>query len=135
MKDIIAGFFIIFEDQFSVGDYIRINPFEGEVLEIGLRTTKLKSKIGELHVIPNGSIIQVTNFSILNSLSIVDIVIPNDEKSELAERVIRQQLSGLEAKIDEIVTAPELKGIETHSPEELVLRIVTGTKPLKEKMK
>ena len=78
VKDIISGFFIIFEDQFSVGDYIKINPFEGEVLEIGLRTTKLKSKIGELHVIPNGSIIQVTNFSILNSVSIVDVTIPNN---------------------------------------------------------
>lgn len=132
VKDIIAGFFIIFEDQFSVGDYIKINPFEGEVLEIGLRTTKLKSKTGELHVIPNGSIIQVTNFSILNSVSTVDIVILNNENSGLVEQVIRQQLSGLETRIDEIVTAPELKGIETYSSEEVVLRIVTETKPMQE---
>jgi moderate conductance mechanosensitive channel len=132
VKDIISGFFVIFEDQFSVGDYIRINTFEGEVLEIGLRTTKLKSKIGELHVIPNGSIIQVTNFSILNSVSIVDVVIPNNDKVELAEQIIQQHLSGLETKIEEIVKKPELKGIETHSPEEIVLRIVTETKPMKE---
>jgi moderate conductance mechanosensitive channel len=132
VKDIISGFFVIFEDQFSVGDYIKINPFEGEVLEIGLRTTKLKSKTGELHVIPNGSIIQVTNYSILNSVSIVDVAIANDQKSELAEKLIQQQLSGLEMKIEDIVTSPVLKGIETHSPEELVLRIVTETKPMKE---
>ena len=132
VKDIISGFFVIFEDQFSVGDYIKINTFEGEVLEIGLRTTKLKSKIGELHVIPNGSIIQVTNYSILNSVSIVDVTIPNDQKSELAEKLIQQQLSGLETKVEDIVTSPVLTGIETHSPEELVLRIVTETKPLKE---
>lgn len=132
VKDIISGFFVIFEDQFSVGDYIRINTFEGEVLEIGLRTTKLKSKIGELHVIPNGSIIQVTNFSILNSVSIVDVVIPNNDKVELAEKIIQQHLSELETKIEEIVKTPELKGIETHSPEEIVLRIVTETKPMKE---
>ena len=48
VKDIISGFFVIFEDQFSVGDYIKINTFEGEVLEIGLRTTKLKSKTGRV---------------------------------------------------------------------------------------
>ena len=132
VKDIISGFFVIFEDQFSVGDYIKINPFEGEVLEIGLRTTKLKSKTGELHVIPNGSIIQVTNYSILNSVSIVDVTIPNDQKSELAEKLIQQQLSGLETKVEDIVTSPVLTGIETHSPEGLVLRIVTETKPLKE---
>jgi small-conductance mechanosensitive channel len=132
VKDIISGFFVIFEDQFSVGDYIKINTFEGEVLEVGLRTTKLKSKKGELHVIPNGSIIQVTNFSVLNSVSIVDFIIPNDEKSQLAEKLIQQQLNGLEIKIEEIVKAPELKGIETYSPEELVLRVVTETKPLKQ---
>ena len=132
VKDIISGFFIIFEDQFSVGDYIKINTFEGEVLEIGLRTTKLKSKTGELHVIPNGSIIQVTNYSILNSVSNVDIIIPNNDQAQLAEKLIQQQLMGLESKIEEIVKSPELKGIETHSPEELVLRIVTETKPMKE---
>ena len=86
VKDIISGFFIIFEDQFSVGDYIKINTFEGEVLEIGLRTTKLKSKMGELHVIPNGSIIQVTNYSILNSMSVVDITVPNNDQVELARK-------------------------------------------------
>ena len=132
VKDIISGFFVIFEDQFSVGDYIKINTFEGEVLEIGLRTTKLKSKTGELHVIPNGSIVQVTNFSILNSVSIVDIIIPNNDQVELAEKLIQQRLSGLETKIEEIVKPSELKGIETHTPEELVLRIVTETKPMKE---
>ena len=41
VKDVITGFFIIFEDQFGVGDYIKINAAEGTVVEIGLRTTKL----------------------------------------------------------------------------------------------
>lgn len=132
VKDIISGFFVIFEDQFSVGDYIKINTFEGEVLEIGLRTTKLKSKTGELHVIPNGSIIQVTNYSILNSVSIVDIIIPNNNQAGLAEKLIQQQLVGLETKMNEIVKSPELKGMEAHSPEELVFRIVTETRPMKE---
>ena len=55
------------------------------------------------------------------------------EKVELAEKLIQQQLSGLETKIEDIVKLTGLKGIETHSPEELVLRIVTETKPMKEK--
>ncbi len=49
VKDVITGFFIIFEDQFSVGDVIRVGQFEGTVEEIGLRTTKIKSWTGELH--------------------------------------------------------------------------------------
>ena len=53
-------------------------------------------------------------------------------KLSLQKQIIQQQLSGLETKIEEIVKPPELKGIETYSPEEIVLRIVTETKPMKE---
>lgn len=64
VKDVITGFFIIFEDQFSVGDQVKINGFDGVVEEIGLRTTKIKGENKERHIIPNGSIILVTNLSI-----------------------------------------------------------------------
>ncbi len=69
VKDIITGFFIIFEDQFSVGDYVRVGTFEGTVEEIGLRTTKIKSWTGEINILPNGSIVEVTNFSLHNSVA------------------------------------------------------------------
>ena len=62
VRDVITGFFIIFEDQFSVGDYVRIGQAEGTVQEIGLRTTKLKGLNGEIHIFPNGTIIEVVNF-------------------------------------------------------------------------
>ncbi|MFB5284353.1 mechanosensitive ion channel family protein [Peribacillus sp. Hz7] len=132
VKDVISGFFVIFEDQFSVGDYIKINTFEGEVLEIGLRTTKLKSKTGELHLIPNGSILQVTNYSILNSVSIVDMTIVNDDRLELAEKLIYEKLSQLERKADEIVKVLELEESEILESGEIVLRITTETKPTKQ---
>src|SRR5690625_635199 len=76
VKDIIAGFFIVFEDQFSVGDYVSVSGAEGTVEEIGLRTTKIKSWTGERFVIPNGNISEVINYSIHNGLAIVDINIP-----------------------------------------------------------
>ncbi|RID82947.1 mechanosensitive ion channel family protein [Peribacillus asahii] len=132
VKDIISGFFVIFEDQFSVGDYIKINTFEGEVLEIGLRTTKLKSKTGELHLIPNGSILQVTNYSILNSVSIVDMTIANDDRLELAEKLIYEKLGQLERKVDEIVKVLELEESEILDSGEIVLRITTETQPTKQ---
>ena len=75
MKDVITGLFILLEDQFSVGDYVKIGQFEGVVLEIGLRTTKVKSWTGEIHTLPNGSIIQVTNYSVSNSVAFVDVSI------------------------------------------------------------
>ena len=71
MKDVITGLFILLEDQFSVGDYVKIGQFEGVVLEIGLRTTKVKSWTGEIHTLPNGSIIQVTNYSVSNIVALL----------------------------------------------------------------
>lgn len=131
VKDIITGFFIIFEDHFSVGDYIKINTFEGEVLEIGLRTTKIKSSIGELHLIPNGSILQVTNYSIINSKAMVDVTIPNEGSMELVEKLLNSHLDGLAKKYDDLVRDPELLGIETITPEEVVLRVTAETKPMR----
>ncbi|RFU62499.1 mechanosensitive ion channel family protein [Peribacillus glennii] len=131
VKDIITGFFIILEDQFSVGDYVRVGQFEGEVLEIGLRTTKIKSATGELHVLPNGSIIEVTNFSILNSVAVVDVSIPHDSDLELAENVIKELLQGMPERYEDMVNPPELLGIQTITATEIVLRVLSEVHPMR----
>src|SRR3954452_2818939 len=113
VKDIISGFFIIFEDQFSVGDHVRIGQFEGNVQSIGLRTTKLKSWTGEVHILPNGSIIQVTNFSVNNSVAVVDIAIAYGEDLDKAEKAIEELLETLPSQYEGLEKPPELLGIQT----------------------
>ena len=56
VKDVVNGFFIIFEDQFAVGDQVTIGNFSGTVVQIGLRITKIKSYTGEIHIITNGAL-------------------------------------------------------------------------------
>lgn len=129
VKDVITGFFIIFEDQFSVGDFVRIGQFEGTVEEIGLRTTKLKVWTGEIHILPNGSIIEVTNFSIHNSVAVVDIGIAYEENVEKAEKVINELLETLKDKYPEIVDTPKLLGIQTLASD-VTLRITAETTPM-----
>ncbi|HZG59125.1 MAG TPA: mechanosensitive ion channel family protein [Anoxybacillus sp.] len=131
VKDIITGFFIIFEDQFSVGDYVRIGNFEGYVEEIGLRTTKIKSWTGEVHILPNGSINQVTNFSLNNSIAVVDVSIAYEGDIERAENVIRELLAELPAKYEDMVKEPELLGIQNFGQSEIVLRVTCETKPMR----
>lgn len=131
VKDILSGFFIIFEDQFSVGDHIRVAQFEGDVEAIGLRTTKIKSWTGELHILPNGSITQVTNFSLNNSVAVVDISIAYKEDIEKAENIIEELLTKLPEQYKELVKAPELLGVQSMGPSEIVLRIVAETLPMK----
>src|SRR5690625_1552052 len=98
VKDIISGFFIIFEDQFSVGDYIMINSLEGTVEEIGLRTTKIESWTGEQHVIPNGDISIVTNYSIHNGISVVEVNVPYENDINEVKRLLDEIISGLPNK-------------------------------------
>ncbi|MFB6466492.1 mechanosensitive ion channel family protein [Cytobacillus sp. Hz8] len=130
VKDIITGFFIIFEDQFSVGDYIRIGNFEGVVEGIGLKTTKVKSWTGELHIIPNGNITEITNFSLNNSLAIVDVSVTYEGNFIQVENVLKEMLLGLEDKYEEIVSPPELLGIQSFGQSEIVLRIIAETLPM-----
>ena len=62
VKDVITGFFIIFEDQFA-GDVIKSGEYRGTVEMIGLRTSRVKGLNGETYIIPNGMITSVTNYS------------------------------------------------------------------------
>lgn len=131
VRDVITGFFIIFEDQFSVGDYIRTASFEGTVEEIGLRVTKLKGVGGEIHIIPNGSIIEVTNFSISNSIALIDISIAYESNIEKAERVIQELLEKIYPTNEDMVKPPELLGVQTLGASEVVLRIISEVKPMR----
>lgn len=131
VRDIITGFFIIFEDQFSVGDYVRIGQAEGHVEEIGLRTTKIKSWTGELHIFPNGMINEVTNYSIHNSVAVVDISIAYEEDIDRAEQSILELLDSLEGKYQEIILKPELLGIQTLGASDVVMRVIAETEPMK----
>lgn len=131
VKDVITGFFIIFEDQFSVGDYVRIGAFEGTVEEIGLRTTKIKSWTGEINILPNGSIIEVTNFSLHNSIAFVDVSISYEEDIQKAEKIILELLEELPGKYEDMVKTPELLGVQTMQANEVVMRITSEVKPMR----
>jgi len=131
VKDVITGFFIIFEDQFSVGDYVRIGTFEGTVEEIGLRTTKIKSWTGEINILPNGSIIEVTNFSLHNSIAFVDVSISYEEDIQKAEKIILELLEELPGKYEDMVKTPELLGVQTMQANEVVMRITSEVKPMR----
>ena len=61
VKDVITGFFIIFEGKFEVGDIVTIDDFTGTVESITLRCTTIKNYVGDLYIIPNGAIEKVLN--------------------------------------------------------------------------
>jgi moderate conductance mechanosensitive channel len=126
VKDVITGFFVILEDQFAVGDVIETGTFKGTVEMIGLRATRIRSWTGEVHIVPNGSINAVTNFSVNQSLAVVDLTIPYDEQADETMDAIRTVLSKL---TDPNMTGtPELLGIQKLALNEMTLRITAECK-------
>ena len=98
VKDIITGFFIIFEGQFDVSDYVQINASgvtiaEGTVKTIGLRSTRIQSDTGEIYTLPNGMISEIVNYSATDvcyrCLPIVMIPIsPNENYKVIEEKLL-----------------------------------------------
>ena len=129
VKDVITGFFIIFEDQFGVGDYIKINAAEGTVVEIGLRTTKINGSTGEQFIIPNGSIGEVINYSINNSKIFIDLQMTIDADFEKAEVLVREYLGSLQASHKELVAVPTFLGVQNVKGKEVTIRIAAETLP------
>ncbi|WP_145324977.1 mechanosensitive ion channel family protein [Paenibacillus xylanexedens] len=129
VKDVITGFFIILEDQFAVGDVIQTGTYKGTVEVIGLRTTKLVSWQGEVHIIPNGAIASVTNYSMSNSLAVVDIPMKADMSLDESVHLVKQSLVGIEERDLNIVKVPDVLGIQSMSTSEYVVRIVAECMP------
>ena len=88
IKDIINGFFILFEDQYGVGEHVTLGNFSGIVESIGIRSTVIRGFNGDVHVITNGSILEVTNHSRGNIRFLVDILIPYEEDADKAIKAI-----------------------------------------------
>lgn len=128
VKDVITGFFIIFENQFAVGDTIQTGSFKGEVLEIGFRTTVIRSVTGEVHIVPNGSINQVTNFSLQNSIAVVDYTITNDIPFDVAVEAIQGTVKWAYETYELIVAEPQLLGVRSVAGANVVLRITAECK-------
>ncbi|MDQ6421895.1 mechanosensitive ion channel family protein [Paenibacillus sp. LHD-117] len=127
VKDILTGFFIILEDQFAVGDVIQTGTFKGTVEVIGLRTTKIQSWTGEIHIVPNGMINEVTNFSIHNSLAVVDTSIAYEADVDKAQEIIRETMA--QFKHDHLVKEPEVLGVQLVSAASVNIRIIAECKP------
>lgn len=133
VKDIINGFFVLFEDQFGVGDYIKTAGVEGIVEEIGLRTTSIRNFGGEQHVVPNGEITQVTNYSSGNMRVMVDVGVTYEESpSHVIEEL--EKLCGeiAKEKKDVITDGPTVLGVQELASSSIVIRVWAKVIPMEQ---
>lgn len=124
IADIIAGMFIIFENEFNTGEIISIDGFRGEVIEIGIRTTKLLDAAGNIKIMNHSDIKNIVNLSREPSLAVVDVDFPYDVPIEYIEKLFDDKFAGLKDKIPGIITGPFYKGVTEYKDSNVTVKIV-----------
>lgn len=124
IADIIAGVFIIFENEFNSGETISIDGFRGKVLEIGIRSTKLIDAAGNIKIVNHSNITNVVNLSREMSLAVVDCDFPYDVPIEYIESLFEKNFEGIKERIPGIVEGPFYKGVCMYKDSNVTIKIV-----------
>ena len=132
VKDVLTGFFILFEDQFSVGDYVETAGLAGVVEEVGLRVTKLRDFSGVLHIIPNGAIDKVTNHNRGNMRAMIDVSVAYEEDPDRVRSVLDAVANAMAADTPTIVEGPRVLGIADLADSAVVFRLWARTLPMEQ---
>jgi len=133
VRDVIAGFFLIMEDQVRVGDMARINGVSGTVEQINLRTIVLRDNEGAVQVFPNGTITGLANLSKLYAYAVVDVKIAYGENMDRVIGTAREVGASMEhdAAWGPLLIGPlEIAGIESLADGAATLRVRFKTQPL-----
>lgn len=111
VADILAGIFIVFEGEFQVGDIVIIDGWRGEVLQIGIRTTRLIDAGGNIKVVNNSEIKTIINQTQELSIAKCYVGISYGDRIEKVEKIIADNLPKIKEKIPAIVEGPFYKGV------------------------
>ena len=127
IKDFISGFFIIFEHHFDVGDIVEINGFKGEVIDIGLKTTKIKNWKQDINIIANGSIGNLMNYSLSDSVAVVEFGIAYHENAQKTIDILRAELPKYREKYPDMIEDPNVLGVTDLASSSVNIRVIVKT--------
>ena len=127
IQDMLSGFFIIFENQYDVGDVVEIDGFVGTVLEIGLKSTKLISWLNEVKIIANGEIKTVINYSKEPSVSYVDVKISYKENIDKVINLLEENLGEIKESFPQVIEGPNVIGVNDLGTNGVTIRITLKT--------
>ncbi len=132
VKDFFTGLCLILENQVTIGDFVQINGQSGTVEVLNFRITVLRDLEGTVHVIPNGTIGSVSNYTHGWSAAVLDLPVPAEQDYEEAARLFRkmgEELRADEAWKDVIIEDLEVMGVQDLSERGMVMRIRLKTVP------
>jgi small-conductance mechanosensitive channel len=135
VKDLITGFFIIFENQYRIGDVVNIEGIGGTVEDISLRVTTLRDMNGTVHYIPHGEVKRVSNSSKQFAKVNFNVSVAYEADINHVKEVINQIGNELATDVDWkdlINEAPHFLRVDSLDDSSVSIKIVGETKPLKQ---
>jgi len=128
VADILAGLFIVFEGDFQVGDIVVIDGWRGEVLEIGIRTTRLMDAGGNIKIVSNNEIKSIINQTQELSIAKCYVGVSYGARIEKIESVIADNIETMKERIPAIVEGPYYKGVSELGESSVVLLFLAKCK-------
>ncbi len=135
VKDIVAGMFILVENQYDVGDVIKVAGASGKVEKVTLRSTRLRDAEGKVHIIPNGSMDVVTNMTKRYSRFVLDIGVAYKEDVDEVMALLKEIGAELQADPEfggKILEPLQVLGVQDLADSAVVIRSLFTTKPMEQ---
>lgn len=135
IRDIITGLFLMLENQYRIGDVVKIEGLSGAVQDISLRKTTLRDLDGIVHHIPHGSITKISNLSKDFARVNLDIGVAYSTNLEHLIEVINRtgnELAGDPNFMDAIITPPQFLRVNDFADSAIIVKILGDTKPLRQ---
>jgi len=130
VTDVVSGFFILFENQYLVGDYVQIGDASGTVEVVGIRLTQIRDGHGKLHLIPNGQVKGVVNFSKGYVNAVVDYKSAAGGDLESVFRAMTEAGKRLQKDYpDEVLEETVIQGVVDLGTSDMTVRAVTKVQP------
>ena len=134
VKDIVTGIFIILENQYRVGDWVKIADIDGLVEDINLRRTVLRDFSGTVHVVPNGEIRVASNYTKELARVNMNVSVAYSEDIDHVLSVINRvgkELAEDPAWAPSILTPPQALGVDKLGDSGIEIKILGETKPMR----
>lgn len=132
VTDFLSGVFMILEDQYGVGDTVDAGVASGEVIEVGLRVTKLRGDNGEIWYVRNGEVKRIGNLSQGWATAGVDVTVRPDEDLDKVRRTllaVGEEMSKAEPWNERLWGPVEVLGLDSVLLDSMVVRVSAKTMP------
>ena len=127
IADMVTGLFMIFENEYNVGDIIELSGYRGTVTSIGIRTTCVTDAGGNVKVFNNSDMRNIVNLSSMGSIAVCDFAIPYEVKIADAEKALEKVLAEVQAANPEVFTEmPQYKGVQLLGESAVTLRVTAN---------